>query len=541
MQQKTRKWLVRGAVVTVVVIAGLIGAGWYLSNQLEPTLREKTESYLEQRFNGDVELKSFDVAMPVRDPLKILLNKGRGVRLKVKASGILLRQRGAREGYPLLRLKSLTFDVDATKLLDSPAVIDVVHVEGMVLAIPPKGERQLSAPPRGEPEPAAAGSEKMKVNVVIGRIVADGTKLIIVPKNADKAPLEFDLYTLTLHSAGAGVAMKYTTTMKNAKPPGVIYAHGTFGPFVTEEPGESPLTGDYTFKEADLAVFKGIAGRLDSTGKFSGKLNEIIVDGETRVPDFRLPAANNPMMLRTKYHAIVDGTNGNTRLEPVEAVLGTSPIRCKGGVVRYPGENGKTVDLDCTSKGGKLEEFLRLAVKGNRAPMKGVVEFNVKIIVPPGKVPYSEKLQFAGPFKLTGSSFTNPDVQAKLDDMSRRAQGRPDDMTLPGATGDFAGKMAMSKQVLRIDDLVFRIDGAMVRLSGQYNLKDDTVDFSGQVRTEARLSQMMKTGWKRIVLKPVDPFFAKDGAGAQFDIAITGPASSPKFGLDKKDKGPKQK
>jgi hypothetical protein len=44
---------------------------------------------------------------------------------------------------------------------------------------------------------------------------------------------------------------------------------------------------------------------------------------------------------------------------------------------------------------------------------------------------------------------------------------------------------------------------------------------------------MMK-GWKRVLLVPVDPFFAKDGAGAQFDIAVTGPASSPRFGLDRR-------
>jgi hypothetical protein len=46
----------------------------------------------------------------------------------------------------------------------------------------------------------------------------------------------------------------------------------------------------------------------------------------------------------------------------------------------------------------------------------------------------------------------------------------------------------------------------------------------------------MMQGWKRVLLVPVDPCFAKDGAGAQFDIAVTGPASSPKFGLDRRKK-----
>ncbi len=37
-------------------------------------------------------------------------------------------------------------------------------------------------------------------------------------------------------------------------------------------------------------------------------------------------------------------------------------------------------------------------------------------------------------------------------------------------------------------------------------------DFHGTLRLDAKLSQMM-TGWKSILLKPVDPFFQKNGAG----------------------------
>ena len=541
MRRNTRNWLIIGGVAGGLVLAALLGAGWYLSNKLEPFLREKTVSYLSQRFNGQVELQKFNVAMPIRDPLKVLLNKGRGARVRVKASGILLRQHGAREGYPLMRLKGLAFELDMSRLFDSPVLIDTVHLDGLELAFPPKGERNLRAPGKDEPEKPAAAPGGARVNVLIQKIVADGTKLVILPKDPAKAPLQFDLYKLTLESAGAGVAMKYVTTMKNAKPPGVIDCRGTFGPFKAREPGETPLTGDYVFRKADLAVFKGIAGLLDSTGKFSGKLNEIVVDGETTVPDFRLPAANNPLMLKTKFHAIVDGTNGDTRLDPVDALLGSSPIRCHGAVVRYPGENGKTVDLDCSAKGGKLDEFLLLAMKGNRPAMTGRVDFGVKILVPPDRVPYAQKLRLSGPFKLTGGTFANKDVQAKMDDMSRRAQGKPGNMSITGATSDFSGKMELNRQVLKIDDLIFRVEGAVVQLSGQYDLKNEVVDFHGRLRTDARLSEMMKTGWKKVALKAVDPFFAKDGAGAQFDIAITGPAASPKFGLDKKNNKAKTK
>jgi hypothetical protein len=42
----------------------------------------------------------------------------------------------------------------------------------------------------------------------------------------------------------------------------------------------------------------------------------------------------------------------------------------------------------------------------------------------------------------------------------------------------------------------------------------------------------MTTGVKSKLLKLVDPFFAKDGAGAVIPIRITGTKSSPKFGLN---------
>jgi hypothetical protein len=47
----------------------------------------------------------------------------------------------------------------------------------------------------------------------------------------------------------------------------------------------------------------------------------------------------------------------------------------------------------------------------------------------------------------------------------------------------------------------------------------------------AKLSQMT-TGWKSILLKPVDPFFSKHGAGTELPFKVTGTKSEPHFGLD---------
>ena len=46
------------------------------------------------------------------------------------------------------------------------------------------------------------------------------------------------------------------------------------------------------------------------------------------------------------------------------------------------------------------------------------------------------------------------------------------------------------------------------------------------------MSQMVASWWKSLLLKPVDPFFRKDGAGAEIPVKVSGTRSAPKFGLD---------
>ena len=68
--------------------------------------------------------------------------------------------------------------------------------------------------------------------------------------------------------------MGFEAELTNPRPVGTIHTKGSFGPWMVEDPGESPLTGDYRFDHADLSGFKGIAGILSSTGHYQGTLRE---------------------------------------------------------------------------------------------------------------------------------------------------------------------------------------------------------------------------------------------------------------------------
>jgi len=522
---------------------------WYLAERIEPFVREQTRNYLARRFDALVELGRLDVSMPVRDPMRVLLNKGKGAHIRVRANAVSLRQSSHPDLPPLLSMLGLEFGFELSTLWESTKRIDYVKAEELELTIPPKGQRpgirrQAGSRERIAPEadrresagpPAAVAPPQP--GVLIDHADLDGMKLTILPGNPAREALRFEMHSLRLESAGIGVPMRYRTVMTNAKPPGTIDCQGTFGPFLADAPGETPVTGDYVFQDADLGVFQPISGTLASAGHFQGRLDRIVVDGTAAVPDFSLKSVGNVVPLKTTFHAIVDGTDGDTLLQPVMATLGSSELTCRGGVVRNRDEEKKTLHLDVTVPKGRIADFLRLAVRGPKPPLVGQSRMEFRMEVPPGPGKMIQRLILDGTFALLDASFTSTTVQDRIDEISRRTQGKPSAVDIRGVTSDFEGVFTLKAGILELPRLMFAVPGADVLLSGWYNLNSERLDFRGSVRTRARISEMMKSRWKRVVLKPVDPFFAKNGAGAVIRIAITGTRSDPRFGLDRGQQG----
>jgi hypothetical protein len=54
----------------------------------------------------------------------------------------------------------------------------------------------------------------------------------------------------------------------------------------------------------------------------------------------------------------------------------------------------------------------------------------------------------------------------------------------------------------------------------------------GTVKFQAKLSELAAVGgWKKWLLKAVDPLFARHGAGTFLHIKVHGSSRKPKFGL----------
>jgi hypothetical protein len=528
---RKRKWLIRIAVATMLGIVALFVTASILARRFEPYIREQTIEYLRKRFDSDVELTALRVHLPETSLLRLLLTKGRGALAHVEGEGISLRYKGRRDVPPMFAMKKFRFEVDLGKLFDTPKTVQSVLLEGMEISIPPKGERpELSA---GSSPEKTAGSQTW---VLIKDVTIRDARLLILPKDRTKVPVEFFIHDLRLNSAGMGVAMRYKAALTNPRPPGAIHAAGSFGPWNAEEPGDTPLSGDYTFEKADLGVFTGIAGILNSTGHFDGTLDSIHAKGEASVPDFRLKMAGNPVPLVTQFEALIDGTNGNTMLQPVRAMLGTTKFTTSGGVIKHESDLQRTISLDVSMPQGDLRDLLRLAVKGTPF-MEGQIFLKTKIDIPPlvGKV--REKLKLDGRFEVQHGKFLRFATQDKIDSLSRRGQGQPNSEEIDEVVSGMKGTFKLENEVIRFRSLSFSVSGAKVALKGNYDLQRDALDFHGTLKLQAKVSQTM-TGWKRWALKPVDPFFVKGGAGTFLRIKVTGTSKAAKFGSDRGNKGP---
>jgi len=521
-----RKWILRGAAALAVLLLGLGVAGWYLARRVEPFVREQAIRYLETRFGTGVELGSLRVSVSLVSPLQL-----RAAVLRVNGERLVLPFRGNPDLPPLITVGKFHLETEVGAVWNSPRHIRDVRLESVEINIPPREIRRAALAPQTT---NTAPKSSTAASVVVDTIRMDAANLRIYPSDPAKQPRLFEIHKLTLHGTSPGRPLTFKANLTNPTPPGVVQTTGAFGPWKTEDPGLTPISGDYTFDNADLGVFKGIAGILDSTGRYDGVLRRIEVHGETRTPKFHMPGGN-PVPLTTRFHSIVDGTSGDTYLQPVRATLGRSNIVASGSVVRHEGAKRRTVSLDVSMNNGLIEDLLGLAVKAPEPFMRGEIDLRTKMEILPRAEAFSERLLLAGTFNVDQAHFLAGSVQEKIDSLSRRAQGQPKNQDISDVLSAIRGGFDLRDGEIKFSALTFRVPGAAIHLKGAYGMYSEEIDMHGVARLQAKVSQTM-TGWKRLVLKPVDPFFSKAGAGTLLPIKIAGTRAKPEFGLDRGSK-----
>jgi AsmA-like C-terminal region len=449
--------------------------------------------------------------------------------MHANGAGLVVRHKGRRDVPPIISVK--TFSVHGSLLGLWRKHVANVELNGLDIEIPPDHDNP-TRPSETAAKGKTGGENKRggRRDVVIDNLVSNDARLVIIPRKEGKRPKVWDIHRLLMHNVGATQAMPFQATLTNAIPPGEIGTKGEFGPWHSEHPGQTPLDGTFTFDRADLSVFKGISGILSAHGNFAGVLERIDIHGETETPQFTVAVGGHPVPLHTKYHAVVDGTNGDTVLERIDGSFLNTSLVAKGAVIDAPGkEKGRTVTLDVTMDKARIEDVLKLAVKAQN-PMTGALKLTTKLVLPPGEQDVVEKLQLDGQFAIGGGRFTNLDVQNKINELSHRGSGKPTELEREKVASDFTGRFALKGGVLELPSVTFDVPGAAVELNGRYALRPETLEFHGNLLMDAKVSETT-TGIKSVLLKVVDPLFRKDGKTV-IPIKIGGNRNAPSFGLD---------
>jgi hypothetical protein len=519
-----RRWRVIAAVAVAVLVAGVLLTLFVVVPWASRLAERHLLEGLGERFDSQVTLKSVRVSV--------------FPRIRVDGEGLVVRHHGWTDVPPLIEVGRFMAEAPLSGLLAYPPRVRRVGLEGLHITMPPRRGGPRRAERGGcrgsrEVDETAAGAVAGPVAgaLVIGAIEARDASLDLVPRNPDKPARRFALHTVTLHDVDFTRPAGFEAVLSNPLPEGLVRTSGTFGPWNRGEPSLTPVAGDFTFTGADLATFTGIEGTLEAGGTYRGVLAQLIVAGDANVPDFRLERAGNAAGLRAEFDACVDGTDGDTYLDRVDARLRDTPIAASGKIEGRPGTRGRFIALDVQIDRGRVEDLVRLVVRGERSLVTGRLLLRAHVLLPPGRGDVVGRLHVNGRFGLEESRFAGDGVQRKIGELSRRGRGEPAEPVDPRVVSNLQGRFTLAEGVLAFPTLAFDVPGASVQLAGQYTLHAETLDFKGQLRLDAKVSETT-TGVKSLLLKVVDPLFSRKGAGTVLPIVVSGTVDEPQFGVD---------
>lgn len=502
------RWcLIVGAFVVVILggAAILLVRNW-------PFTRQAVTVALQDRFARTVEIRNFRTTYFPPGCV---------------AEGISFLHRTHKDLPPLITVRTLIVQASYFGMFGLHKRVGQVQVIGLHVLVPPKS-------PNGQSNGVMPLTDSSSNDTLaIGEIRADGAVLEFMSRQRDQEPFKLEVHQLILDHVGENGPILYRATLLNTEPPGEIRSTGEFGPWNSEAPGSTPVSGSYTFDNANLGVFEGIAGTLSSRGKFKGTIEHIESEGEADVPNFHVSGSSHIVHLSTEFRAVVDGTNGDTYLQDVRSHFQRTMLLSSGGVTGQPGQQGKTVALEMTVKEGRIDDLLSLITEDKNPSMTGSVTLHAKVKVPPGPLGFLKKLVLEGDFGVGNERFTNAVVQAPLNRLTESARGenKKQEAEDPETVlSNFKGHISVKNGTATLSNVSFSAPGTLAQIRGTYNLLDKTVNLQGVLHTNGKLSDTT-SGFKALVLKAVGPFLKKKTVTI-VPFTVTGTSIQPSFALD---------
>jgi hypothetical protein len=424
---------------------------------------------------------------------------------------------------------------------------------------------RVHIPARGSQHPQPTNWHESKSTNRLGELVAEGA-LLDIDRSDSREPLHFDIHSLEISNLSRDNPMSYTVTVHIPLPPGYVNAHGRFGPWNSADPGQTPVSGEYTFRNADLSVFKGIGGILSAEDSFQGALQHIETRGTIDIPDFFVTYTHHPVHLTSEFHAFVDGTNGDVTLDRVSSSFLQTKVLAKGEIASHAGEPGKVAAIDLSVRDGRIQDILRLFVRAPKPPMDGTANFSAHVVIPPEPRPFLQRVHLTGEFRVSDGRFMKTSTQANVDTLSDRARGEKPKDPQPPPTGtaanppsnsnanskaasntdpnpddlervisNLSGHVELRDAIATLTDLSFSVPGASALMHGTYDIQSEAVALHGTLKTESEFSDMT-SGFKSVLLKPFNSLFKRKHAGAEIPVHLLGTYQHPEAGLDLPDR-----
>jgi len=412
---------------------------------------------------------------------------------------------------PLITMEQLIVKGSYTGMLRHH--LDRVTAVGMHVLIPPIGTGVVF--------------HTMNPNVVIDEFIADGSSLEIAEREKHPHPLIFIIHKAAVRDVAAGRPMQVKLELHMPEPPGEVQASGDFGPW--QASGETPISGEYTVRNADLGHYPGVGGMLSSSGKFHGTLKHVSISGKADVPDFVVKSAGRKVHLVADFDAYEDARRGDTFLKRVNARFGDTELITNGSIAAVPGHPGKLTKLAFSAPEGRIQDLLGLFTS-DRPPMSGETAMKADVEIPPGKEPFLKRVKLRGSFGVEQGKFTKSETQNDIDEFSAAARGQKKDDAQVVLT-DLSGEVALSDGTAHFSDLRFATPGVKARLQGTYSIINYRIDLHGPMKVDTKISHTT-SGMKSFLLKLIDPIFKKKHKGEVVPVHIGGTYDHPQFGLD---------
>ena len=438
--------------------------------------------------------------------------------------------------WPAVKIHRLQVDGLYRGLVGKRKHLKAILVDGAEISFAPHSDKTDDRPSaKAEPQSGKDPDEPL-----FDLVEATNSKVVFLTDKKDEEPNSYDVHKLVLKNFTTTEPILYDAVLRIPTPPADVQISGIFGPVATKL-NEAKLQGAFNMKDADLAKFHALYGKLSAKGSFDGTVSSFVVKGSTETPEFGVTSTSHALPLTTEFEAHVNGTNGDIEFQPIHAVLGKTKLVAEGQLQgdKKQGDKNKVLNLNIKSDDGRIEDVMYLFVH-EKSPLRGATNFQMNVKVPDEQRPFEQRVEMQARFGIQGSKFTNTETEQKVSKLAEQAQGQAkkaqDDDNPPLVVTNLRGSVHLKDGVAKFAQLDCTVPGADAKLHGNYNLESHAVDLHGTLTTSVKLSKAT-TGFKSFVMKVIEVAKKKDKGPATVPVSITGTYEKPNFGVE----APKEK